>query len=121
LSGSNIPQIILIDKKGKHRGIQGSYCWNGICVDYEKPSSRIKDIQEQLSIPKDSTITFEVVDHIKPEQLHVSVFSDDQIVLHEAVKMKMKIKISRGTYFFNLKATWEGKGDVSNVFLVKVL
>jgi len=121
MNKSKIPQIILIDEKGEHLGVQGSYCWNGICIDYVKPSSRDKDIHEQLSLPKGTTITFRVLDHISPDNLHVTFFSGDQIVLHEEVKVKMKIKLSRGIYFLNVKATWEGEGDVSNVFLVKIL
>ena len=120
MSGSVVPHIVLIDEKGEHEGVQGSYCWGDICVDYAKPSSRTKDIHEQLSIPRGAKITFKVVDYVSPKQLHVTIFSGDKIVLHEAVKMKMKIKVAKGTYFLNVKATWEGQGDVSNVFLINV-
>lgn len=120
MDGSGIPQIVLMDEKGEHRGVQGSYCWDGICVDYVKPSSRT-DIREKLSIRRDATIAFKVVDNISSEKLHVTIFSGDNIVLHEAIETEMKVQVPRGTYLLNVKATWEGQGDVSNVFLVEVL
>ena len=120
MDGSGIPQIVLIDEKGEHRGVQGSYCWDGICVDYVMPSSRV-DIREKLSIRRDATISFKVVDHVYSEKFHVTIFSREKIVLHEAVKTEMKVQVPRGTYFLNAKATWEGQGDVSNVFMVDVL
>jgi hypothetical protein len=118
--GSGVPQVVLIDDKGEHRGVQGSYCWDGICVDYAMPSSRV-DFREKLSIRKDATISFKVTRSIGLGQLYVTIFSADKIVLHNAIDKQMKVQIPRGTYFLNVKATWNGKGDVSNVFLIEVL
>jgi hypothetical protein len=118
--GSGVPQILLVDDKGEHRGVQGSYCWDGICVDYAIPSSRV-DFREKLSIRKDATIAFKVIHHERPKQLHVTIFSRDKIVFHEAVNKQMKVQVSKGTYFLNVKATWEGQGDASNVFFIEVL
>lgn len=121
MNRSGLPQIVLIDEKREHQGIQGSYCWGDICVDYAIPSSRTKDFQEQLSILKGATISFKVLNHISPDQLHVTIFHGNKIVLHEALKTKLQIKIPKGIYFLNVKATWTGQGDVSNVFLIEVV
>ncbi len=120
IEGSGIPQVVLIDENGEHRGVQGSYCWGEICVDYVMPSNR-NDIHEMLSIQRDATISFKVVDHVYSEKFHVTIFSKEKIVLHEAIKTEMKVQIPTGTYFLNAKATWEGQGDVSNVFMVDVM
>ena len=118
--GSGVPQIVLIDDKGEHCGVQGSYCWDGICVDYAMPSSRV-DFREKLSIRKDATIAFKVTHPIGPGQLYVTIFSGDRIVLHKAVDKQMKVQVSRGTYSLNVKATWNGQGDASNVFFIEIL
>ncbi|MFW9798330.1 MAG: hypothetical protein ACFFE2_14925, partial [Candidatus Thorarchaeota archaeon] len=108
------------DEEGEHRGVQGSYSWNGISVDYVMPSSR-KDIQEKLSIRQDTTISFRVIGHIRSEKLHVTLFSGMNIILHEAIETEMKVQVPKGTYHLNIMATWEGQGDVSNVFLIEVV
>lgn len=118
--GSRVPQIVLLDDKGEHSGVQGSYCWDGICVDYAKPSSRV-DFREKLSIRKDATIAFKVISNISPDQVYVTMFSGDKILLHKAVNKQMKVQVSKGTYFLNVSATWKGQGDVSNVFFIEVL
>lgn len=120
MKGSGIPQIVLIDEKGEHRGIQSSYSWNGISVDYVMPSSR-KEILDKLSIQKDTTISFKVVGHTRSEKLHVTLFSGPNIVLHKAIETEMKVQVPKGTYHLNIMATWQGQGDVSNVFLIEVL
>ena len=84
------------------------------------PSMRT-DISEKLSIPKGATISFKVVDDVSYEDFYVTIFSREKIVQHEAVGAEMKVQVPRGTYFLNAKATWEGQGDVSNVFMVDVL
>ena len=117
---SGVPQIVLIDDKGEHRGVQGSYCWAGICVDYAMPSRRV-DFHEKLPIRKDATIAFKVTHPIGPGQLYVTIFSEDKIVLHKAVDKQMKVQVSRGTYSLNVKATWNGQGDASNVFFIEIL
>jgi hypothetical protein len=117
---SGVPQIVLIDDKGEHFGVQGSYCWSGVCVDYALPSKRV-DFGEKLSLRKGATVDFKVVGAVVPWQLHVTLFSGDKIVLHKAMNKRMKIEVSRGTYFLNVKATWPEKGDASNVFLIEVL
>lgn len=119
--GSRVPQIVLLDDKGdEHRGVQGSYCWDGICVDYAKPSSRV-DFREKLFIRKDATIAFKVMSTISPDQVYVTMFFGDKILLHKAVNKQMKVQVSKGTYFLNVNATWKGQGDVSNVFFIEVL
>ena len=115
-----IPRIVLIDGNIEHQGVIGSYCWDGICVDYVKPSDR-EDYPEKIFIKKDATITFKVFSNINPDQLHVTIFSEDKIILHQTVDMQMKMGFPKGTYYLNIKATWKGKGDVSNVFLVEIL
>ena len=103
----------------EHRGAQGSYCWGEICVDYAMPSMRT-DIDERLSIPWGATISFKVLDNVSYENFHVTIFSKEKIVQDGAAKKEMKIQVPAGTYYLNVKATWEGKGDTSNVFLVDV-
>jgi hypothetical protein len=121
ISGSDIPQILLIDENGEHRGVQGSYCWGEICVDYTMPSMRT-DIHEKLALRKGASISFKVIEDNTYENFHVTIFSKEKIVLHEAIKSEMKLQIPTGTYFLNAKATWEGQGnDVSNVFMVDVM
>jgi hypothetical protein len=117
---SSVPQIVLIYDGGEHFGVQGSYCWSGVCVDYTLPSKRV-DFVDKLSFKKGVTVDFKVVGAVVPDQLHVTVFSGDKIVLHKAVYQRLKIEISKGTYFLNVKATWSEKGDASNVFLIEVL
>ena len=117
---SGVPQITLIDNKGEHRGVQGSYCWNGICIDYTMPSNRV-DFHEKLLIPKDTTIAFNVAHPIGLGQLHITIFLGNKIVLHKPVNKHMKVQIPTGEYFLNAKATWKGQGDSSNVFLIKVV
>lgn len=120
IGGSSVPQIVLIDEDGEHRGVQGSYCWGEICVDYVMPSMRT-DIPEKLSLRKGASISFKVVDDISYENFHVTIFSKEKIVQHEAVEKEMKVQVPAGTYFLNVKATWEGQGDASNVFMVDVM
>lgn len=120
IHGSGVPQVVLMDEKGEHRGVQGSYSWGEISVDYVMPSQRT-DYTETLSIRKDATIAFKVEGHAYAGVFHVTIFSREGIVLHEAIKKDMKVQLSGGTYFLNAKATWEGRGDVSNVFKVDVL
>jgi hypothetical protein len=115
-----IPRIILIDGKVEHQGVIGSHCWDGICVDYTKPSDRV-DYPEKVFIQKDANITFKVLNNIDPDQLHVTIFSGDKIMLHRTIDKQMKMRVPKGTYFLNVKATWKEKGDVSNVFSVEVL
>lgn len=117
---SGVPQIVLIDEDGEHRGVQGSYCWGEICVDYVMPSMRT-DIPEKLSLRMGASISFKVVDDISYENFHVTIFSKEKIVQHEAVEKEMKVQVPVGTYFLNVKATWDGKGDTSNVFMVDVM
>lgn len=117
---SGVPQIVLIDDKGEHRGLQGSYCWDGICVDYAMPSKRV-DFKEKLFIQKDATVAFKTTHPIGPGQLYVTIFSGDKIVLHQAVDKQIKVEIPTGTYFLNVKASWNGQGDASNVFFIEVL
>lgn len=120
IDASGVPQIVLIIEKEEHRGVQGSYCWGEICVDYAMPSMRT-DFSERLSILGGATISFKVLDNISYENFHVTIFSKEKIVQHGAVKQKMKVQVPAGTYYFNVKATWEGKGDTSNVFMVDVM
>ena len=79
------------------------------------------DISERLSIPGGATISFKVLDNISYENFHVTIFSKEKIVQHGAVKKKMKVQVPAGTYYINVKATWEGEGDTSNVFMVDVM
>ena len=104
IDGSGVPQIVLIDEDGEHRGVQGSYCWGEICVDYVMPSMRT-DIPEKLSLRKGASISFKVVDHAYSEKFHVTIFSREKIVLHEDKKTEMKVQVPMGTYFLNAKAT----------------
>lgn len=115
-----VPQVLLIDEKGENSGVQGSYCWGEICVDYAIPSSRT-DFREKLTIKRGSTINFRVVGYSYSDNFHVTIFSKEKIVLHTAVKKGLRLQILKGTYYLNAKATWERKGDVSNVFLIEVL
>jgi hypothetical protein len=114
-----IPQIVLIDGDTEYPGVMGSYCWDGICVDYAKPSDR-QDFSEKIFIKKDASITFKVFGDINPDQLHLTIFAGDRIMSHQTINTHMKMSVPKGEYFLNLKATWKGKGDVSNVFLVEI-
>jgi hypothetical protein len=114
-----VPQIILIYEKTEHKGLQGSYCWGEICVDYTHPSKRL-DFKEKIQIQKNSTITFKINHPTKPDQLHLTIFSQDQLVSYEAIEKHLRIQLSKGTYFLSFKASWNILGDASNVFLIEV-
>lgn len=120
IHGSGVPQVVLMDEKGEHRGVQGSYSWGEISVDYVMPSQRT-DYTDTLPISRDATIAFKVEGHAYAGVFHVTVFSSEGIVLHEAVEKDMKVKLPVGKYFLNAKATWKGRGDVSNVFKVDII
>ena len=115
----NVPQIMLIDERTEHKGLQGSYCWGEVCVDYTHPSKR-QDFKEKIQLQKNSTITFRIIHPTKPDQLHATIFSQDQIVTNEAIERHLKIHLSKGTYFLNIKSSWNMLGDTSNVFLIEV-
>ena len=115
-----IPRIVLVESNIEHQGATGSHCWDGVCVDYAKPSDR-EDYPEKIFIKKDAGITFKVFFDVAPDQFHVTIFSGDRIVLHQAINKQMKMKVPKGTYFLNAKATWKDKGDVSYVFFVEIV
>ena len=115
-----VPQIVLSDKKGEHRGVQGSYCWDGIAVDYQAPSTRT-DLHKKLPVEKEARFTFRMVGYAKPEKFHVALFSKDKLMLSRSVKREMKLEVPKGTYVLGVQASWAGKGDLSNLFLVEVL
>ena len=115
-----IPQILLIDANGEHKGIQGSYCWNGICVDYSHPSKRT-DFPEKIVIKNGSIINFRIRDFVTPSEFRMTFFSDHNIVLDQSVSQDQRISLAPGVYFLNVAAYWKGQGDVSNVFLIQVV
>lgn len=112
---------MLIDAKGEHGGIQGSYCWNGICTDYAHPSKRT-EFPEKIAIKNGSVINFKIINFATlPEEFRMTFFSDNIIVLDQPASSDQKINLSPGNYFLSVAAYWKGQGDVSNVFLIQVL
>ena len=87
-SPSKIPQILLVVGNVEHRGIQGSYCWNGICIDYARPSQRTEFL-EKIMIQNDSIIKFKITDNVAPSEFHVTFFSWRQ-------KSKRRVSASAG-------------------------
>jgi hypothetical protein len=120
LSTKSIPQILLIDSAGEHKGLQGSYCWNGICVDYAHPSKRT-DFHEKIVIKNGSAISFKIVDFATPPDFRMTFFSENNIVLDQSASHDQRIDLAPGNYFLSVAAYWKGQGDVSNVFLIQVV
>jgi hypothetical protein len=121
LSTKLIPQILLIDSGGgEHKGLQGSYCWNGICVDFAHPSKRT-DFPEKIAIKNGSVMNFKIMDDVTtPPELRMTFFSGNNIVLDQPASPDQRINLAPGNYFLNVAAYWKGQGDVSNVFLIQV-
>lgn len=121
MSTKLIPQILLIDSAGgEHKGIQGSYCWNGICVDYAHPSKRT-DLPEKIVIKNGSVINFKITDVTTPPELRMTFFSGNNIVLDQPASHDQRINLAPGNYFLSVAAYWKRQGDVSNVFLIQVV
>ena len=114
---------MLIDSAGdEHKGIQGSYCWNGACVDYAHPSKRT-DFPEKIVIKNGSVINFKIMDDVTthPDEIRMTFFSDNNIALDQPASHDQRISLAPSNYFLSVAAYWKGQGDVSNVFLIQVV
>jgi hypothetical protein len=119
-SSAEIPEIILLDQRGReHHGTIGSRCW-GVCVDYGMPSRRT-DLGKELVIQGNETISFSTRGHHNPERYQVTIFSGDKIILNTSIEHKIKLDLQNGRYFLNIMAQWSGEGDVSYVFRIQIL
>jgi hypothetical protein len=120
VSDVKIPKIILHNLCGeKYYGSLGSYCWE-ICVDYAQPSSRT-DLGETVKIHNEDTLTFNTVDHDKPQNFHVTIFSDGNIIMNTTVAHEIKLEFPKGKYFLSVMAALPGEGHVSYVFPIEIL
>jgi hypothetical protein len=123
-SRSGVPEIILSDEKGMvHRGLLGSYCWNGICEDRQLPSNNTKSPKIQLQ--SHSMITFDIKGNMRAEKLHATIFDGQNFPLHtrldhEIIENKLSLDVSPGDYILTVMASWQGKGDVSYAFPIEV-
>ena len=117
---TDIPKILLYDENGKHEGLLGSYCWNGICEDKGLPKSNA--FKEKIVKSKDSVVSFEVEGNDRPSNLSVTVFSHgNEIVLTKTIEKKLDLNLRAGTYFINIMAKWIAGEDASYIFLVELV
>jgi hypothetical protein len=116
---TDIPKILLYDENGKHEGLLGSYCWNGICEDKGLPKSSA--FKEKIIKGKDSVVRFDMEGNDKPPNLSVTVFSHgNEIVLTKTIEEKLDLNLRPGTYLINVMAKWSA-GDVSCIFSVELI
>jgi hypothetical protein len=117
---TDIPNILLSDENGKHEGVTGSYCWNGICVDKGLPKSNA--FTEKIIKGKDTVINFDVEGNGRPTNFSVTVFSqDNEIVMTKTIEEKLDLNLDAGTYFINVMAKWRAGEGVSYIFLVELV
>jgi hypothetical protein len=109
----------LSDQNGEHYGSLGSYCWNGICVDYAPPFKRT-DLNYELIIKRGTSVNFDVRGYIKPNKYRISIFSGDTIISETNVEKEIKLEIPEGKYVLGVKADWTRKGDISYVFPIVI-
>ena len=88
---TDIPKILLYDEKGKHEGVAGSYCWNGICVDKGLPKSSA--FNDKIIKSKDSVVSFDVEGNGEPPNFNVTIFSQNiEIVPDQEYRGKTRLK-----------------------------
>ena len=79
-------------KHGKHEGVAGSYCWNGICEDKGLPKSNA--FKEKISKSKNSVISFNVEGNGKPPNFSVTIFTQaNDIVLTRNIEEKLDLNL----------------------------
>jgi hypothetical protein len=117
-SEENIPKIELSTKTDSFDGILGSYCWNNICITKAMPY----DISNshKIIISQDSIINFSVKNYNNPEKFHITIFKDNRIYQDMDINNPFHIKIEKGSYIFNVMASWIYKGDVSYLYHIMV-
>lgn len=88
---------------------QGSYCWNGGCVDVELPSVEgDKPIQKMISKPEQK-LYIDFNDKFKPTTLYITRIKNGRIVKEEIKDNELELPSEEGLYFFDLYAKWNDK------------
>lgn len=113
-SEENIPKIELSTNNESFEGVLGSYCWNNICISKVMPANIADD--QKISIPQNSIINFNVKNYNNPEKFHITIFKDNIIYKDMDTINPFHAQLEKGSYIFNVMASWLYKGDVSYLY-----
>ncbi|PZD96758.1 hypothetical protein DNH61_06055 [Paenibacillus sambharensis] len=86
---------------------QSSYCWTNGCADYIGPYHMLKDSEKQtVAAGAELRVSFE---GRQPDQVSVSLFSDDEIVDVSIQDQVFHAPEEAGVYYYLLSASWVNK------------
>lgn len=118
------PQLILLHSGEEHRGLQSTYCWGALCVDYVSVEMR-EDLAElsPLEVIRGVRLSFIVEGHDPPERFFIQLYKVGErrwIDSIEVTNSSFIVDLDPGEYFLILSTAWETEGDTSNIFRITV-
>ncbi len=118
-----LPQIVLRYGGASYEGLQGSYCWGEVCVDYVPLELRENlDSVTSIEVTNGSQVNFAIRGYEEPEKYHVRIYSltQETYVWNREVEGALTLDLPSGTYFLTVSASWISGGDASNIFKLEV-
>ncbi|MEX3624687.1 hypothetical protein [Viridibacillus arvi] len=96
--------------------ILGTYCWTNKCVDTAGPVE-ILNGTETIKVKSGETISFVMDYEPQPSEIHLSVFSENQVTSDIAVKdNQFTAPTQKGIYYYSYGVWWmkEKEKNISN-------
>ena len=108
----------------EYRGLQSTYCWGALCVDYVSVEMR-EDLAElsPLEVIRGVRLSFIVEGHDPPERFLIQFYKVGErrwIDSIEVTNNSFIVDLDPGEYLLILSTAWEIEGDTSNIFRITV-
>ena len=118
------PQLILLHSGEGYQGLQSTYCWGALCVDYVSVEMR-EDLAElsPIDVTKGARLSIRVEGHDPPERFFIQFYSVGEGSWIDSIEVNNRsfiVDLDPGEYFLILSTAWEMEGDTSNIFRITV-
>jgi hypothetical protein len=119
-SSGQPPQLIVKYSSAEYQGLQSTYCWGALCVDYISVEMR-EDLAQLVPIDviRATRLSIGVEDHDLPERFFIQFYDVKEMSWLESISItndSFIVDLEPGEYFLLLSTAWEMEGDTSNIF-----
>lgn len=114
------PGITLLVGDKTVSGVEGSYCWDGKCVDKLGPVDLTGDA-EPTEVPRDASLRFQT-EGLEPENYSYSLYDQNgSVVKRDTVNASFNLPVlEASTYVLSGSGRWDN-GDVSFLYKIQVV
>ncbi len=119
-SSGQPPQLIVKYSSAEYQGLQSTYCWGALCVDYISVEMR-EDLAQLVPIDviRATRLSIGVEDHDLPERFFIQFYDVKEMSWLESISItndSFIVDLDPGEYFLLLSTASEMEGDTSNIF-----